>query len=181
MNNLQNKINDLPAKSFQVLTAAIKAISYNESDCEFEDIKVEGLNDHAIAGCLARLTDFLDSEDLELTGSGEGHLITLSWDYDFYEIENAINVRLSETAEADDKQSIDVNDVEVISYTREMKAVKHGEKVLFAFDRNPMTNGHYGVHMFHGFKGFTVDHDECNYKVQETIIKQALDVINSAN
>lgn len=99
MNTLQNKINNLPEKSFQVLAAAIKVISYNESDCEFEDIKVQGLNDHAIAGCLSHLTDFLDSEDLEDTGSGQGHLITLNWDYNVYQIQDAINARLTETAE----------------------------------------------------------------------------------
>lgn len=100
MNTLQNKINNLPEKSFQVLAAAIKVISYNESDCEFEDIKVEGLNDHAIAGCLSHLTDFLDSEDLEDTGSGQGHLITLNWNYNVYQIQEAINTRLTETAES---------------------------------------------------------------------------------
>jgi len=134
MNTLQNKINSLPAKSFQVLTAAIEAISYNESDCEFEDIKVEGLNHHAIAGCLAHLTDFLESEDLELTGSGEGHLITLSWDYNLYEIQNAINVRLSETAETKVKPKVKrLKDSTIKRYTNE-QLINHLDRIQSELD-----------------------------------------------
>jgi len=98
-NEIQDKINALPLKSFKVLAAVIPAMFDDESSCYLEDITIEGMSVHAVTGTLPRLMDFVTSEDLAASGSGRGYLINLNPNYDVYSLYAAIKTRAEATAE----------------------------------------------------------------------------------
>ena len=98
-NETQDKVNELPIKSFNVLAAVIPAMYDDESSCYLEDVNVEGMNIHAITGTLPHLTAFITSCDLAASGSGNGYMLELNAGYDVYSLNAAIKARLNAPVE----------------------------------------------------------------------------------